>query len=206
MATRTRTPGQPVTFTRGFLVPVAFPNYSSHRSASIANARHEYTWVCPPAQSATISESGTFNIWIICGMLPYVFAATSKSVTMKLHSFLQSSDEFVLSEITNIQPNYQASLSSNDTASLLIIPRTDFSDIKVIQDYRDKSVLKGFSSAGGLWTVLSFIFGVLFGSSLVRVAFGVFHEMDQSNYYICVLTKFLDPDRCKTALHLWTCS
>jgi len=94
----------------------------------------------------------------------------------------------VLSEITNIQPNYQEPPSSNDTASLLIIPWTGFSDIKVIQDYRDKSVLKGLSSVGGLWTFLGFIFGALFGSPLVRVAFGAFHEMDLNHYIDLVST------------------
>ena len=88
----------------------------------------------------------------------------------------------MLSEITNIQPNYREPPSSNNTASLLIIPRADFSDLKVIQDYRDKSVLKGLSSVGGLWTFLGFIFGALFGSSLVRVAFGAFHGMDPNHY------------------------
>jgi hypothetical protein len=39
--------------------------------------------------------------------------------------------------------------------------------------------MRGLASIGGLWTFFAFIFGALFGSSLVRVAFGVFHEMDK---------------------------
>lgn len=42
----------------------------------------------------------------------------------------------------------------------------------LIQDYRDKSVLNGFASVGGLWTFLSGIFTIVFGTSLLRMLFG----------------------------------
>ena len=42
----------------------------------------------------------------------------------------------------------------------------------LLQDYRDKSVLNGFASVGGLWTFLSGIFTIVFGSSLLRMLFG----------------------------------
>jgi hypothetical protein len=42
----------------------------------------------------------------------------------------------------------------------------------VIQDYTDKSVLNGYASVGGLWTFLSGIFTIVFGSSLLRILFG----------------------------------
>ena len=78
----------------------------------------------------------------------------------------------MVSEISHVIP-IGARLTIG-TASLTIYPRTDYSRVKVVQDYRDKSILKGLSAVGGLWTFIAFIFGALYGSSLVRVYFGMF--------------------------------
>jgi hypothetical protein len=48
----------------------------------------------------------------------------------------------------------------------------DFSEWKVVQEQRDKSVLRGFSTTGGLWTVFGGIFSICFGSSILQVMFG----------------------------------
>jgi hypothetical protein len=89
-----------------------------------------------------------------------------------LLKLIQNFDDFIMTEITHLQPNTVPRLTSNDSASLVVIPRDDHSDIRIIQDYRERTVLKGFSDIGGLWTIIAFIFGALFGSSLLRVAFG----------------------------------
>ena len=86
--------------------------------------------------------------------------------------FYQSSYNLVVSEIFHTIP-IGARLTVG-TASLTIYPRTDFSMVEVVQNYRDKSILKGLSAVGGLWTFIAFIFGALFGSSLVRVLSGMF--------------------------------
>jgi hypothetical protein len=52
-----------------------------------------------------------------------------------------------------------------------MILNLDISEFRIIQDHRNKSVLSGFSSVGGLWTVLAGIFGTLFGSPIIRVLF-----------------------------------
>ena len=78
----------------------------------------------------------------------------------------------MVSEISQIIPN--GTQLTNGTASLTIYPGADFSRVKVVQDYRDKSILKGLSAVGGLWTFIAFIFGSLYGSSLVRVFLGMF--------------------------------
>jgi hypothetical protein len=40
------------------------------------------------------------------------------------------------------------------------------------QDHRTKSVLAGFASLGGLWTLVDMFFRLLFGSFLVQILFG----------------------------------
>lgn len=45
-------------------------------------------------------------------------------------------------------------------------------EYKLLQEYRDKSILRGFASVGGLWTFLGGLFSVFFGSSLMRFFFG----------------------------------
>ena len=45
-------------------------------------------------------------------------------------------------------------------------------DLTIIQNYREKSVLSGFSSVGGLWAFIGGVFAWLFGTSLIRVLLG----------------------------------
>jgi hypothetical protein len=96
------------------------------------------------------------------------------SVILTFSKFIQDFDELIITEITHLQPNtvFTPKPTSDDTASLIVIPRYNHSDIRIIQDYRERTVLKGFSDIGGLWTIIAFIFGAIFGSSLLRVAFG----------------------------------
>jgi len=120
----------------------------------------------------------------------------------KALTLFESFDDLVVSEISQLQPNFRATATStlNATASLLIFPRIGFSDLKILQDYRDKSILKGFSSVGGLWTALALFFGALFGSSLVRVVFGKFCRPH------LILFRNTCVGRPEASLCLWTCT
>jgi len=44
---------------------------------------------------------------------------------------------------------------------------------RVIQDYRESSVLIGFSKVGGLWAFLGGVFATIFGSSILRIVLGM---------------------------------
>jgi hypothetical protein len=82
-------------------------------------------------------------------------------------------------EIFQTWPDPEASESqfiprSLDVATIRIVPQFDFSEVRVVRDARTKSVLSGFSSVGGLWTGLAGIFGIFFGSSIMKVLRGVF--------------------------------
>ncbi len=61
---------------------------------------------------------------------------------------------------------------SPDIATIRIISPFDFSDWEATRDARKKSVLNGFASVGGLWTVVDAVFVLLFGSFLMRTLFG----------------------------------
>ena len=106
-----------------------------------------------------------------------------------------------MSEITHLQPNPRVEPPSNDTASLLVHYRNDFSDLRIVEEYREKSFLKGFAGVGGLWTFLVFFFGVLFGSSLGHVVFGTRHRIPP---ILRFLTAYID--RCEAAFDLWSCT
>lgn len=86
----------------------------------------------------------------------------------------------MVSEITQITP--QSGLPSA-MASLDIYPWLDFSNVKIVHDYRDKSILNRFSAVGRLWTIFSLIFGALYGSSLVGVMFGMFFYAIKSTMF-----------------------
>jgi len=58
-----------------------------------------------------------------------------------------------------------------------IIPLIDLADWRIIQEYRDRSVLKGFSTVGGLWTFLGGVFAFLFGKSISLIVFSEFHQI-----------------------------
>jgi hypothetical protein len=86
-------------------------------------------------------------------------------------------DTIVMSEVLHLRPDPQSIkspliISSPDFATLRIIPFINSGDWKVIQEYRDKTALKGFASLGGLW---SFFVGCtvwLFGTRFITDAFG----------------------------------
>jgi len=90
--------------------------------------------------------------------------------------FCQSYKSFIMSDIIDVKPDPLASTSplitrASDVATIRIIPLKTTADWRVVEEYRDRSVLKGFSTVGGLWTFFSGIFVALFGSSLSMVVF-----------------------------------
>jgi hypothetical protein len=53
---------------------------------------------------------------------------------------------------------------------------------RVVQDFREKSVLNGFSAAGGLGAFISLVCTILFGTSLFSI---FFRELD--SYSFCIV-------------------
>lgn len=64
-----------------------------------------------------------------------------------------------------------------DVANIRILSPNDFSDWRLIQDYRERSVLKGFAVVGGLWTFLCGVFATIYGPSLMQILFGMVLNM-----------------------------
>jgi len=62
-----------------------------------------------------------------------------------------------------------------ETASIRIHFETLFSSgvMRIVQDYRENSVLVGFSKVGGLWVFLGNLFVILFGCSILRTILGM---------------------------------
>ena len=71
-------------------------------------------------------------------------------------------------------------------STLRIFAMIDSSEIVITQDDREYSVLNGFSEIGGLWTVISGVFALVFGSSLMRILFGGFASSLLSQWFSAV--------------------
>ena len=65
-----------------------------------------------------------------------------------------------------------AILRAPEISTLRTFAMIDSSERVFTQDSRQNSVINGFSEIGGLWTFLSGVFAVVFGSSLMRVLLG----------------------------------
>ena len=92
-----------------------------------------------------------------------------------LHS--QSYETIVVSRMLSIYPDPLASESpliqqGRDISTFRVIMQDVFSESRMLQDYRSRSVLQGFSQVGGLWTFLTGIFAAIFGSTILRIVFG----------------------------------
>jgi len=62
--------------------------------------------------------------------------------------------------------------NSAEISTIRLTVQNDYSDWKILQDYREKSILNGFASVGGLGTFLGGLFAIVYGSSIVRILFG----------------------------------
>jgi len=82
-----------------------------------------------------------------------------------------------VSRMLSIYPDPLASDSRTfqqgpDVSTFRVAMQFDLSEIRMLQDYRSRSVLQGFSQVGGLWTFLTGIFAAIFGSTIIRILFG----------------------------------
>ena len=59
-----------------------------------------------------------------------------------------------------------------DSATLQLYDAIDPSDWRIVQDYREKTVMRGFVTMSGLWTFFNGFFMIFFGSSILMVIFG----------------------------------
>jgi len=91
----------------------------------------------------------------------------------------QSSLSYLVSEISQILPDPLAEFipfipRSPDISTIRLINRNvhDWSDWHITQDDRQKSVIAGLASVGGLWTSVGGLFLIVFGTSVFRILLG----------------------------------
>ena len=63
-----------------------------------------------------------------------------------------------------------------DFGTLRLYSQDSWAETRVVQDYRESSVIAGFASVGGLWTTFSGIFAILFGASMLQILYGQYHS------------------------------
>jgi len=83
----------------------------------------------------------------------------------------QGSESFYTTRLINsyADPNSTIPRGENISTLRVFIQPDNGLEFRIISDYRDNSVVDGFSAVGGLWTTLSGIFAVLFGGSLFHI-------------------------------------
>ncbi|TFK69637.1 hypothetical protein BDN72DRAFT_897117 [Pluteus cervinus] len=105
---------------------------------------------------------------------------------------------FLLAEMTQIfnDPVQSGAIPRSPDIGTVRISLADiFSDIELIQEQRDSTVLKGLSAVGGLWSFLGGVFVWFFGSSILRVLRGT------KPFAIFGLAHNLQPEEMRKACH-----
>jgi len=85
-------------------------------------------------------------------------------------------DTFFVTRMLSLGPDPAINidiLRAPGISTLRTFAMIDSSELVFTQDDREYSVINGFSEIGGLWTFISGVFAAVFGSSLMRVLFGV---------------------------------
>ena len=86
--------------------------------------------------------------------------------------YSQATITFLLPQIVAFYPDPTATFIGGNLSSLNLFQQDNYGEITLVQDFREKSVMAGFSSVGGLWTALSGIFAILFGASMLHIFYG----------------------------------
>ncbi|KJA20333.1 hypothetical protein HYPSUDRAFT_816951 [Hypholoma sublateritium FD-334 SS-4] len=119
----------------------------------------------------------TVPVTIIPGMnmaAPYILGMRQiyTNVILATLGFFEASTSFFLPQILGFYPDPFATFNGSTLSTLNIFAQDNYGEVNFLQDYREKSVIGGFSSVGGLWTAFSGIFAILFGASMLHIFYG----------------------------------
>ncbi|KAF7366865.1 Short-chain dehydrogenase/reductase family protein [Mycena sanguinolenta] len=79
----------------------------------------------------------------------------------------------MLKSVLLLQDDPSPSTQTSNTVVLRLRPRLDLPfTARVVEDFTDASVLSGFSNAGGFWSFINDLFGILFGANLLYFLLG----------------------------------
>jgi len=81
-------------------------------------------------------------------------------------------EAFLVSEL-EVFTDPQSSQGAEMASIRIHVDDEDVKVIRVVQDYRENSVLSGFSKVGGLWAFLGGVFATIFGTSILRTVLGM---------------------------------
>ena len=113
-----------------------------------------------------------------------------------------------MSQMQGVYPDPLASVSlliphSPDISTFRVSLQNDLSELVTVKDFTSQSALHGFSEVGGLWTFLGGIFAAIFGSSLVRILFGIYPANLRFKFPMLFLTH--EFSRHEIDIVFWTC-
>ena len=117
------------------------------------------------------------------------------------YAFPQVYDTFAIAEMVSTVSMSSMASSENinpNISTLHVAFQGPPGEWRVVQDYREKSVLSGLSAAGGLGSFFSLLCAVLFGTSLFSVIFRKFFICFMMEHSISVKTLTGKSQRGKT--------
>ncbi|KAF9522983.1 hypothetical protein CPB83DRAFT_69023 [Crepidotus variabilis] len=113
----------------------------------------------------------------LIGMVQVVMRREFVSPSLSTFGIFGSYRTYYTADMVHVWPDPRPlksnpSQNSPEIGTLRIAFQNDFSDWKIIEDYRDKSVLSGFASIGGLWAFIAGVFTAMYGTSILKTLFG----------------------------------
>jgi hypothetical protein len=94
---------------------------------------------------------------------------------MSTWTAIQSFDTFAIAEMSTASVSgIGTPQDNNPNVSTLHITYQDPGEWKIVQEFREKSVLNGLSAAGGLGSFVSLLCALLFGTNLFSFVFRKF--------------------------------
>ena len=140
-------------------VPVAFLPGVNMAASVIVDVRQVYT-------NGALAALGMFEVSLYQLRSPRFF------FLLKSIPNAQVTRTFWLPKFVAFYPDPTATFTGSNLSSLNVFWQDNYGELAFIQDYRENSVIAGFSSVGGLWTAFSGIFAIIFGASMLHTFYG----------------------------------
>ncbi|KAF5315339.1 hypothetical protein D9619_007482 [Psilocybe cf. subviscida] len=119
----------------------------------------------------TVPFAMTQGVNVAASIIPDVRQVYSRPA-LAAFGILQTTSQFWASRIIATYHDPFAGPFDPDVSTLRLFLQDNWSETRIIQDYRENSVIVGLANVGGLWTTFSGIFAIFFGASMLHILYG----------------------------------
>ena len=150
-------------------VPVAFLPGVNMAASVIADVRQVNT-------NGALAALGMFEVSLY-------FHKMLEISLLRLTPNAQVTRTFWLPRFVAFYPDPAAAFTGSNLSSLNIFWQDNYGELSFVQDYRENSVIAGFSSVGGLWTAFSGLFAIIYGASMLHTFYGQWRLLKLEGYF-----------------------